>query len=214
MPITTEPAPNPLPDGAGRVRYDGNFDGSPWSTGHGFTFTGTPDPGDLNDLANAFYTAWEDSLLDWTSEANVLTSATVICTVGSSIEEGVHIASEAGTASDSELPVNIAAVISWKLAAHYRGGKPRNYLPGVTVGAQISNRAWKDEFVSTLTGLAQDYLAAANVITAGSVAVDAIGCWHLFRAGVALDPPEFGAYTDVAAQKRICTQRRRLGSEF
>jgi hypothetical protein len=38
--------------------------------------------------------------------------------------------------------------------------------------------------------------------------------WRKFSAGAALDPWNSWPITSVSVQRRICTQRRRLGSEI
>jgi hypothetical protein len=57
-------------------------------------------------------------------------------------------------------------------------------------------------------------IASVNAITTGGITGTTLGVWHLFSGGVALNPPSFEAYSSATAQKRICTQRRRLGDEF
>lgn len=214
MPITSEPPANPLPDGGGFVRYEGHWESQPWALIHGLRFTGTPAGTDLNDLANDFYTAWEDNLLDWTSDDNFLTKATVVGTFSGDVLEGVHVGSEHGSSSDDNLPLATCALISWTISSHYRGGKPRSYVAGATAGALDDARSFRDDFVTTLTALAQAYLAAANILAEGGITAVECGVWALYRGGVALDPPVFHPYTDAHVQKRICTQRRRLGAEF
>jgi hypothetical protein len=214
VPITSEPPPNPLPNGGGFVRFEGHWETQRWASVMGLRYTGTPTGTDLNDVAHDLFTAYEDNLLDWQSDDSAITKTTAVGTFGGDILEGLHIGSEHGTASDTNDTLQNCVLLSWHIASHYRGGKPRTYLPGLTESKRDDARSLDDTFVSDLTALAQSFLAAVNIIGEGGITAIELGVWARFRSGAALSPPVFHPYLDVSVQKRVCTQRRRLGSEF
>jgi hypothetical protein len=57
-------------------------------------------------------------------------------------------------------------------------------------------------------------ISGLNGLSDGTFTSVTAGVWHKFRAGAALAPPVFAPYTSASIQRRICTQRRRLGSEI
>lgn len=192
----------------------GHIGGLPWTNTVWFAFEGSPSGSDLDTLADGGYTAWEDNLLDFTSTANVLTQCVATVWDGGLELEGVHVASEAGTNDQEPVPGNVALVVSWKIREHYRGGKPRSYIAGCTRDKYASNAAWDDDFVAAVSTLAQSYLDDVNALTAGGITAVVASVVHFFSDGAALDPPQLSPLVGAAAQKRICTQRRRLGAEL
>ena len=212
--MPTEPTPHAPPDGSTRWQVIGVFGSAPWSVGGWLNATGTPSGTDLNDLANGVYTSFEDTLLEQLNHLVVADKAVVTYHAGGLETQGVHLGSEVGGMTDNPLPSNVAIVISYPIAEHYRGGKPRNYLPGAMETSIFGTSTWADSFVSALSGAAADFLSEMNALTAGGITAVEMGTIHFFRAYAALNPPEFSAYLGAFCQKRVCTQRRRLGREL
>lgn len=214
MPITTEPPPNDPPAGAVKAIVAGNNAGHAWSNRFWLEAVGSPSGSDLDDLADAVFTAYEDNLLDWTNTFNHCTSCTAVYYTGTAQLEGFHSGDEVGLASGSLYPVSAAVVVSWHIPEHYRGGKPRTYLPGAIVTDAGTASSWADDFVASRNTDAASFLADMNAITAGGITSVEFGVYRFFSGGVALDPPTFSAFTSGQVQKRVCSQRRRLGPEF
>lgn len=214
MPITSEPTPNPPPDGTAHVSWMGVNGDSSWATGAWLLISGTPGGTDRSDLATDLYGTFETNILGHLGTGCTLTECKVefFESGGSIVAE--TFATHSGSASDAALPANVAVVLSWQILTTYRGGKPRNYIPGVNIGALISRRLYSDSYVSTMSGAARDWLDDVNALTAGGITAVSMGTVHFFSGGVALSPPWFDPYLGVAAQKRVCTQRRRLGREL
>ena len=87
-------------------------------------------------------------------------------------------------------------------------------MSGNTKDHYFDNRSWADGYVSTLNTGAQGFIDAVTAIAIGGIDSIALGTIHFFRDGAALAPPVFDPFIGASAQKRLCTQRRRLGSEF
>lgn len=192
----------------------GNNAGHAWTNRFWLEAAGSPSGSDLDDLANSVFTAYEDNLLDWTNTFNHLTSTTVVYYTGTAQLEGFKSGDEAGTGSGSLYPTSAAVVVSWHIPEHYRGGKPRTYLPGATVNDAGTASSWDDSFVASRNTDAASFLSDMNAITAGGITSVVFGVYRFFSGGLALDPPEFSAFTSGQVQKRVCSQRRRLGPEF
>lgn len=214
MPITTEPPRADLVDGQGFFRFEGNYQGKPWSNTIYCTFDRSGDPADPAAVASDAFDAWAASLLVSMKEDNHLTKCTFVYHDGGFLLEGAHIGSEDGGAIGEGVNTQVAVVVSWRIAEHYRGGKPRSYLAGAPYEGLDTYSSWSDDFVTTVSAHAVDFIAAMNAIDGNGFDVILIGVMHFFRAGAALDPPEFSPFITGAVQKRVCTQRRRLGSEF
>jgi len=117
-------------------------------------------------------------------------------------------------------PIDDAAscyVISWKIAARYRGGKPRTYLAGPTT-AQVSNGS--DLIAGQVTALAAAAEAVRNAMasfTAVHITSCVMGTVSFFTAGGSethpptyRTPPVFQPYISSSARQKLGTQRRRI----
>ncbi|MGH6840456.1 MAG: hypothetical protein ACREDT_17055, partial [Methylocella sp.] len=107
-----------------------------------------------------------------------------------------------------------SSVLGFQIEEGYRGGKPRMYLP-FTGSDQIDTpRTFGDVYVAALQAAGASFIDDVNGLAPTGFDTVSIGVVHFFSGGVALAPPTFSPYLAVHAQKRICTQRRRLGAEI
>ena len=173
--------------------------------------TGTPAPGDLSSLATDLQGTFVDTILPNLSSSCILTAATVHYFPEGEELTAVSVGSNAGSDEAEIIGANSAAVLSWLISTRYRGGKPRNYLCGLSQASLDSSRSLSDGLVSALTSDAADWLDAINSLAPGSITTVSAGTVHFFSGGVALDPATFDPYIGVIAQKRLCSQRRRTG---
>lgn len=216
MPITTEPAPNPDPETTGWVKAKWLVDDQPCSSTLRLSYavSALPTTADLATQAAALIPAFANpSFLGNLSAQVILTELELGYSFGGGTElVGVADTSEPGLEGGAALPLNAAIVFSLHTGERYRGGKGRMYIPGAPDSAQLSLREWTDDFVGAMaTGAAtmlSDIAAAA-----GGPFDSIVPCVrHQFLGGAALDPPVFTPITSISIQRRICTQRRRLGS--
>ena len=214
MPITSEPPANAPPVGSAKAIWSFTFAGASWSTGMWLLLTGTPAPGDLSDLATDLYGTFQTTILPNLSSSCILEECTVHYFPEGEELTATSVASHAGSDEAEILGINSAAVLSWIISTRYRGGKPRNYLGGLSQASLDSSRSISDGLVSALTSDAADWLTAVNGLAPGSITTVSAGTVHFFSGGVALDPSTFDPYIGVSAQKRLCSQRRRTGREF
>ena len=176
--------------------------------------TGVPGTGDLSTLATDLYGAFQTTFLGPLSSSCSLTECTVhYFSSGEEITASSSAVHSGGDESEI-IGVNTASVISWTISTRYRGGKPRNYLCGMSQAALGGSRKWTDGYVAAQTANAGTFLTTVNGLAPGSITTVTLGCIHFFRGGVALSPPTFDPFIAGKAQQRICSQRRRSGHEF
>jgi len=116
-----------------------------------------------------------------------------------------------GTGSGATLPANIAVVLSWGSSAHWRGGKPRTYLPGLGSAAADTNHSLLDSSKAAIQAQAAAFLTAVNGISAGGVTQTELGFLHWQTNDTWLSPPAWFAFSGVTIHDRLGSQRRRLG---
>lgn len=141
---------------------------------------------------------------------------TITCTDnGGGTENQAQITfTNASSGNTNPLPPNCAAVVSWQIPAHYRGGHPRTYLPGPTSqGLQTaSGNQWSSAFRTGLATAAGNFLTHFNGLTVGASS-EALGCIAHHRNGVLLATPVFYPFSGGIIHGRVDSQRRRLGKE-
>lgn len=122
--------------------------------------------------------------------------------------------SHSGGQSSGLSPANCAVGVSFAIAARYRGGKPRWYLPGVCTailnGTNINQ--FSSSFITTETTAVQGFVNAVNADSTitGGLTVGTIS----FQTGKAPRPtPLWRTFTGVTIHPRVDSQRRRLGKE-
>lgn len=141
--------------------------------------------------------------------------AVTVTDLGTSGMQQQGSVAQSGTASGSALPPQCTVCLSWHAPlVHWRGGKPRNYLPGIPASAQISSSgsALVALYCSNLATQAISLQTKAEAIPASS------GTWQLgflsYETGHApRATPSFFHYNSVNVHQRLDSQRRRSGKE-
>lgn len=143
-----------------------------------------------------------------------LASVTVLDNSGATENSVTTVANQAGSASGTAYPPNCAQVVSWSIPAHYRGGHPRMYIPGVptsattvTGGNQLTT-AWR----TGLSTFASNFLHAFTTAFVAGI-TQQIGTISYKRNGEPLATPNFYPFSGGTIHGRLDSQRRRLGKE-
>jgi hypothetical protein len=210
MPITSEPTAERPPPGFTKVRHTGIGATSTWGLGYWLQTAGTPAPGDLDDLAQGAHEAFASTVLDLMGTDFSIEETTV--TYYRTVDElvGSYVHHDAGGQTGTTIPASAAMVLSWTIASHYRGGKPRTYLPGLKASAMSNDSLWDSGASSDVHDAAVDWLTAVNALGPGGISSVIMGVLHFFSAGLALVPPTFSGYSGVVARRKIGSQRRRI----
>lgn len=214
MPISSEPPPNDPPAGTARARIKGVNQETTWEVGYWLLLTGDPDFSDITTLATDIFGAWVDTLLTRQTNQTTTHEVAVEYFTGAGTILASSFADHTGPTSGGGAPASAACVLSWAIVDTYRGGKPRTYLPGVPLTALSTVRVLDDGYVADTRTAAANFLDAVNGFTTANITTCTLGVLHFFSGGLALDPPTFDPYIGVGVQKRVCSQRRRLGREI
>lgn len=114
-----------------------------------------------------------------------------------------------GDHSGTPVGANCAAVVSWFGVWDYRGGKPRNYIPGLTSDQLYSPQKLDLSFAALLAGRAVDAMESIALIP------DEIPAWTTVTLGVLLgntvaSPGTFAPFTGATVRQPIGTMRGRI----
>lgn len=218
MPITTEPPAAPDPVDTGWVKAKWIVDDMPTSSTIRLTFatSGPPTAGDCSGLAGNLTPAFGNpSFVGNLSAQAILTELEVGYSFGGGVSiVGLADADDPGLIGGGACPLSSAVVVSFHDGDRYRGGKSRIYVPGAPLSAMLSLREWTDDFISALTDGIGTCLVDIAAATFGAFTAVTPAVRHQFSGGAALTPPVFNPIDSFSIQRRICTQRRRLGSEI
>lgn len=178
----------------------------------------TPTPANLLAVAEAAFAAFGSisggGPINLANAAWSLNDCVVYDNGGTTENQAVFSEPQTGQVTGNCLPPNCAAVCSWTIPAHYRGGHPRTYLPGISESA-LTSPGYNSLATSFRTNLGNAFKAFANAFNAaliGSI-TEELGTIAHKRLGVLLDPPVFYPYTAGTIHGRLDSQRRRLGKE-
>lgn len=170
----------------------------------------------LGELAANLVTAFAltGEVMSYISSEWSIINVTAIDNSGSTEGFNVHTATVPGTLAGSGNSPNVAMVVGWTINAHYRGGHPRWYLPGVmpnvltTPGGAHLDSAHQ----SGLQSAANALLASFNGAAVGSTTAT-LGTISYSSGKVPRPTPLFRPFIGAQVPSRLGTQRRRLGKE-
>jgi hypothetical protein len=199
-----------------KIQFAGTYGATKWVNVMHVKYTpGPPVQADMNSLANSLRTAWVTNL------APIMVSTVALSTVTltdlSSLSGLVAANSAGGNGSVSpttQLPANVAMVLSLKIARRYRGGHPRAYLPGMSQANTSNANQFGAGFVTSSTTSANAFLTAVNALTFTSMTTIALCAVSYFSGHVLRPIPQVDLISSVLVHNRVDSQRRRLGKEF
>lgn len=129
---------------------------------YSYTDAGAPSIADLNTAATEFFTIWNTR---WYSSAVVSSSVTLqnvylLDLASSTGNQGSAGGSATGTGAPG-MPAQAAVLLNWHIARHYRGGKPKTYLGGISA-AEISTDESEATAAMTQAGQLLNYLIGTS----------------------------------------------------
>lgn len=207
-----------------RVAVEGHVNGHPWVN----TFwlkvvtASTPTAAQVNGLAAAFHSAYNARLMAGRSNlcAQVQTLAQWNDGAGGMVD-GSNATLHNGTFSGESVPMNVAAVVSWRLSVRYRGGHPRSYLAGFADAARADEVSWNTTNITAWSSQVSNFLSDINALTPTGFSSVVLGVLRQFAGGGSethpptfLNPPVFRPFASAVFKPGIGTQRRRLGSNL
>jgi hypothetical protein len=166
---------------------------------------------DMNTMAQQMSLKWISRLVPLVTNAYNFTGVQ-----GQDLTSDVGFASTAAASQvggkvGTRLPNSASCCITWKTAAHYRGGHARTYLAPTIASDLTVGTTLIGTYVTAVKTAAQGFLSEiAMVAVAGP---PALGLVRRQVNKTILTTPLFYPYTDADVDSRIDTQRRRLGKD-
>lgn len=167
--------------------------------------------GDLTLLASEVSSQWGTNLMPHLSDQ---LSMVEVLAVDRSVSDGNQAQDDtvvAGGAASPPAPLNTSMLYQWADTSHYRGGHPRNYVPGITQGDILNGHAIVGASKAVLDGAMTTFLT--NVLAGGPYGTITPLTWvaaHYRRNKVVLPVPTASTITPLAFSPELSTQRRRL----
>lgn len=215
MPEGTRPDP---PAHVARFTVSGDWESARWANvfwvrNGGFA---TPTAGDFQSATADFLSAYNSSFRQLMGIRCIVRECTALYYgVSGGALDAVAAASQTGNQGGENLPASAAIVIGWRVQAHYRGGHPRTYIPGVTTDQLEDTTTFKSSYVDATRDVANFFLNAVNDIHHGDFNSVHLGTVSFVHRKEWRTPPVFRDYIPGAAfcDSRVDSQRRRLGRD-
>ncbi len=188
-----------------------------------FQYAGALTQADAQTWVNAIATDWVTSAMSHMTTLISLVSTTLTDLTSSSAAQAISGNTGVGTNATAGPVGGLAFVVKKKIARRYRGGHPKDYLPGIPSGNLFSAESWS---AATLAAVVTDYNAfitaalghvpaAAGPATHVNVSYFSGFVNKLFPSGrehpvpVARVTPLIDAVIGISANARPASQRRR-----
>jgi hypothetical protein len=176
--------------------------------------SGEPSTATLNALALFMGEAWGNNIISHMSSNVVLSECEAsYYKADGDILKGVGTFSLAGADSGTNQTAQVSAGISWLLGVSYKGGHPRQYVPGVTSNHLLNSYQFTPLFVSTLTAGANTFRNNVNSYTSSGISSVQFVTMSFVRNKAFRPVPIAIPIIGVHVDNRPDTQRRRLGAD-
>lgn len=180
----------------------------------------------LNELAAEIQSSYAEDCVSQLDEAYELTTVTCQDINSDLGAEGESTTPAVGSRSGTHNAVSICMVMEHAIARHYRGGKPKSFLPWGLDTDRASNITWNPSFVTSATTQWNAFTAA--IVDAGIAGFTPVSFVNVsYYSGVntptflpsgrakqspklRVGGPVVDAITNSAGQSRFGSQRRRL----
>lgn len=125
---------------------------------------------------------------------------------------GIGTGVTAGTRAGGDIPGSAAALVSYHVGRHYRGGHPRTYVAAGVTTDLLTPSTWTTGFVAALDTAWANVMAAMLTTSGGFVPVNHVNVSYV-SAGVPRVTPVVDVITPAAGavQEELASQRRRIG---
>ncbi len=135
-----------------------------------FTYSGpAPTSVDCTFFATAAREAFAANLKGYLTDNGGLISVDVTDLSSDIGAVGSDETAVAGTEAGAALPISVAAIVNYKIARRYRGGRPRGFWPFFTVTDLEDPNTWKSASTSALVASFGDFVDAIVGVTSGGV---------------------------------------------
>lgn len=171
--------------------------------------TGAQDITSLSGLCADILTATTVGVLPKLSVGIQMRGGKVRYSDGISETFGTGTLEENGGVTGEACPANVALVTGGSDGTSYRGGKGRTYWGLIPMDALASSLAWDSGYLGDFESAWAALVTAIDALTPNGGTCTA-GVVHRVVNKLPITPA-FGPYISTHAQRRVCSQRRRLG---
>jgi hypothetical protein len=178
----------------------------------------TSNPAQLQLLADALFnllTTGASAIPNMFTSSTSLQNVTVKDLGGTTATATSTHAPQAGVATGTAHPPQVACTISWNIAESYRGGKPRTYVPAPPINATLpaGSSTIDPTFATAADGYWTAFMNGVNALTVAGGGGYVLGTVSYFASHVVRPTPLFRQYLAVRVHERLDSQRRRSGPE-
>ena len=203
----------PLPDAPGVMKFafDGNTTSSSlWSVIIHWAYTGSPpDESDATDTATYAYNEFTQIMTNVTSDFT-LTQCTMTPLDNNMTNVGTYVhATQGGLAEEGTMTAQTAVLVNYTIAARWRGGRPRSFMPPMGA-AQLNNTSyWHSEDLANYQDNLTTFFSNLQGHNQGAITLGLPGCLSYISGGEPRTPPVFYPFTGMEASINIGSMRRR-----
>lgn len=180
--------------------------GAPWESTFKMLTTGAIVNGDVDQLCAAVCDAWIAQVQIYLNISDIVLGAAGQLWTGAEWLDGTATADAPGSGSGHALAVGTCCVASWTGSWHYRGGKPRTYISGISAERMSTSRDFDPSFLGDLASGMNAFADDVNALTPGNITTVALGV-VLGRSHIAAGT--FAPFTGVRMNPIAASQRRR-----
>jgi hypothetical protein len=120
----------------------------------------TPVAADLALVASNAAAEWASVMAPFFTSNIALTDVSVLDITTNTGAEGEWTGSHVGTNANASVPQQLAAICNFKIARHYRGGKPKCYLPAGSTADTHDGGHWNSTFVANFGAACNTFYSA------------------------------------------------------
>jgi hypothetical protein len=216
----------PTPSNVIKVTLDQGVDiTQPINAGIFFAYTGGhPSPGDCATIAGLIGGAWATNLASLMSTGGGVQKVTVRDLAVANGNIGEDDTAHAGTRVGLIPTEGTCMIINHKVGRHYRGGKPRSYMPWGVAADLADQKQWSSAFRNAVNTGWANFMAACAGLTGGTTVVagpvnvsyfsghtpnPSSSPWSKKNIPLLRGVPVVDAILSSSARTNIGTQRRR-----
>lgn len=170
-----------------RVQIQYILSGRAAATNLHFAWSGSaPTDADCSQLGDLIGGQWATHCAALASTAVTVTGIRVTDLTSTSAGDGISTGSTSGTRTGGQLPSGISAMAIYHVAARYRGGKPKSFLPFGVEADLYSSQTWTGTFNASVAAGWASFIAGVEGLSYGGTTIGACSTVSYFQG---YDPP-------------------------